>query len=33
VGLCFTRQGEMIVATGDSVYSLPCGIEGTVLEG
>ncbi len=33
VGLCFTRQGEMIVATADSVYSLPCGISGTLLEG
>ncbi len=32
VGLCFTRKGEMIVATGDSVYSIPCGIEGTLLE-
>ncbi len=31
VGLCFTRNGEMIVATGDSVYSIPCGIEGTLL--
>ncbi len=31
VGLCFTRKGEMIVATGDSVYSLACGIEGTLL--
>ena len=31
VGLCFTRKGEMIVATSDSVYSIPCGIEGTLL--
>lgn len=31
VGLCFTRKGEMIVATNDSVYSIPCGIEGTLL--
>lgn len=31
VGLCFTRAGEMIVATNDSVYSVPCGIEGTLL--
>jgi sugar lactone lactonase YvrE len=31
VGLCFTRKGEMIVATGDSVYSIECGIEGTLL--
>jgi len=31
VGVCFTRKGEMIVATNDSVYSIPCGIEGTLL--
>ncbi len=31
VGLCFTRAEEMIVATNDSVYSIPCGIEGTLL--
>lgn len=31
VGLCFTRKGEMVVATNDSVYSIPCGIEGTLL--
>jgi sugar lactone lactonase YvrE len=31
VGLCFTRKGEMIVATGDSVYAIDCGIEGTLL--
>ncbi len=31
VGLCFTRKGEMIVATNDSVYSIPCGIEGILL--
>ncbi len=31
VGLCFTRAGEMIVATRDSVYSLPCDIQGTLL--
>lgn len=31
VGLCFTRKGEMIVATGESVYSIDCGIEGTLL--
>ncbi|MFN0278584.1 MAG: gluconolaconase [Pyrinomonadaceae bacterium] len=31
VGLCFTRNGEMIVATNDSVYSIECGIEGTLL--
>lgn len=33
VGLCFTRNGEMVVATGDSVFSIPCGIEGTLLPG
>ena len=32
VGLCFTRKGEMIVATGDSVYSLPVGVTGTLLK-
>ena len=32
VGLCFTRKGEMVVATNDSVYSIPCGIEGTLLK-
>ncbi len=31
VGLCFTRKGEMVVATNDSVYSIPCGIKGTLL--
>lgn len=31
VGLCFTRKGEMIVATGDSVYSVEVGIEGALL--
>lgn len=31
VGLCFTREGEMIVATNDTVYSLECGIEGVLL--
>jgi len=31
VGLCFTRNGEIIVATNDSVYSIPCGIDGTLL--
>lgn len=32
VGLCFSRQGEMIVATNDSIYSLPLGIYGTLLD-
>ena len=31
VGLCFTRAGAMIVATNDAVYSIACGIEGTLL--
>jgi sugar lactone lactonase YvrE len=31
VGLCFTRAGAMIVATNDSVYSIACGTEGTLL--
>lgn len=31
VGICFTRKGEMIVATNDSVFSLPMGITGTLL--
>ncbi len=31
VGLCFTRSGDMVVATNDTVYSIPCGIEGTLL--
>lgn len=31
VGLCFTRNGEMIVATNDTVYSLNVGIYGTLL--
>ncbi len=31
VGLCFSRQGEMIVATRDTAYSLPLGIYGTLL--
>jgi sugar lactone lactonase YvrE len=31
VGLCFTSKGDMIVATNDSAYSIPCGVEGTLL--
>ena len=31
VGLCFNRKGEMIVATGDRVYSIDCSIEGILL--
>lgn len=32
VGLCFNRNGDMIVATNDSAYSIPCGIFGTLLD-
>jgi sugar lactone lactonase YvrE len=32
VGLCFTRQGDLIAATSDSLYSLPLGINGTLLK-
>ena len=32
VGLCFTRNGEMVVATSDSVYSLNLGIYGTLIQ-
>jgi sugar lactone lactonase YvrE len=32
VGLCFTRNGEMIVATNESVFSLPLEIYGTLLD-
>jgi sugar lactone lactonase YvrE len=31
VGLCFSRNGEMIVATGAAVYSIDAGIHGTLL--
>jgi sugar lactone lactonase YvrE len=31
VGLCFTRGGDMIVATNETVYSLPVEIQGTLL--
>jgi sugar lactone lactonase YvrE len=31
VGLCFTRSGEMVVATNDSAYSLNIGAYGTLL--
>lgn len=31
VGLCFTHDGDMIVATSNNVYSIACGIEGTLL--
>lgn len=32
IGLCFTRRGEMIVATNEAVFSLPLGIHGTLLD-
>jgi sugar lactone lactonase YvrE len=32
VGLCFTRKGELIVATNEAVFTLPVGIYGTILE-
>lgn len=32
VGLCFTRKGDLIVATGDSVYSVQCGVQGILLD-
>jgi hypothetical protein len=32
VGLAFGPNGEMVVATNDSVYSLPLGIHGTLLD-
>jgi sugar lactone lactonase YvrE len=31
VGLCFTRSGEMIVATNEAVFAVPCGVQGTLL--
>ena len=31
VGLAFSAAGEMVVATNEAVYSLPLGIEGTLL--
>lgn len=32
VGLCFTRKGEMIVASNEEVYSIPMDVYGTLLE-
>jgi sugar lactone lactonase YvrE len=32
IGLCFTRKGEMVVATSEAVFSLPLGIYGTLLD-
>ena len=31
IGLCFTRKGELIVATSEIVYSLPIGVTGILL--
>jgi sugar lactone lactonase YvrE len=31
VGLCFNRNGDMIIATNEEVFSLPLGIYGTLL--
>jgi sugar lactone lactonase YvrE len=31
VGLAFSAKGDMVVATNDAVYSLPLGIQGTLL--
>jgi sugar lactone lactonase YvrE len=31
VGLCFSQDGDMIVATANNVFSITCGIEGTLL--
>lgn len=32
IGLCFTRKGDLIVATNEAVFSLPVGIYGTLLD-
>jgi len=32
VGLCFNRTGDMIVASGDKLYSVPVGVFGTLLK-
>lgn len=31
IGLCFNRKGEMIVATSETIYKLPVGVEGILL--
>ncbi|HYJ92069.1 MAG TPA: hypothetical protein VEV84_12220 [Pyrinomonadaceae bacterium] len=31
VGMCFTRKGDLIAATSDSIYSVPAGVYGTLL--
>jgi sugar lactone lactonase YvrE len=32
VGVCFTRKGDLIAATGECLYSIPTGVFGTLLE-
>ncbi len=32
VGICFTRQGEMILANNEAVYNLPLDIQGRILK-
>ncbi len=32
IGLCFTKQGEMVVATNEAIFSLPVRIYGTLLD-
>ncbi len=32
IGLCFTRKGELIAATNDTIYSLPIGVQGALLD-
>ncbi|HLL15562.1 MAG TPA: hypothetical protein VK388_10890 [Pyrinomonadaceae bacterium] len=32
IGLAFSAQGDMVVATNEAVYSLPLGIQGTLLK-
>jgi hypothetical protein len=32
VGLCFTRMGEIVVATNEAVYSLPIEVYGVLLD-
>jgi sugar lactone lactonase YvrE len=32
VGVCFTRKGDLIAATGECLYSIPAGVYGTLLQ-
>lgn len=32
VGLCFNRNGDMVIATNEAVFSVPVGIEGNLLD-